>query len=257
MRKPVLIFSLGAVLLSIGGSILRYFELTGAVDPDTGLYSFLPVSAALLALSAAALIFFALLSRSIKTASPADHDSVFKPATPLPVIISALSTAAMVYPLVAAFTDLRIGGSIVRCVLAVLAFLAAASLLGVDLSLLRGKKRDDRFFSLIIPVVFTCFLIIMFYKEYSAIPSLSAVMYDFLGLCSSAAAMYFLAGFSAGSGKAGLSLTCSGLAVFFCCVAITGAATKTLAIYYAFIILRLFKDSVLMCRNICSFKKAE
>jgi hypothetical protein len=256
MRKPAVVFALGTVVLSLAGAALRCFEFRSARDPETGLFSFVPVTGALIALSVLAAVFFLVFSRRVKADPSADYDAAFHPATPVPVILSALMLLAVIWAAVIGFTEFRQGKGLAPCILAALAFLAASAELGLDLSLLRGKKGDDRFFSLVLQIVFVCVLIIIYYKTYSAVPSLSAVMYDFLGLCAAAWAMYCLAGFSVGRGKAGQSLAFSGAAVYFCCISLAGSNSTVFTIYYVYLILRLFKDSVLLSRNVCSFDSA-
>lgn len=256
MRKPVFVFAAGTAVLSLAGAVLRYFEYRSARDPETGLFAFIPLSWALVALSVLAAVFFLIFARSINQDPSADYDAAFRPASPVPVILSALMLAAVIWSVVTSFTEFRRGNGMAPCILAALAFLAAAAELGLDLSLLRGKKGDDRFFSLVLQIVFVCVFIIIYYKTYSAVPSLSAVMYDFLGLCAAAWAMYCLAGFSVGRGKVGQSLAFSGAAVYFCCISLIGVNSSVFMIYFIYMVLRLFKDSVLLSRNICSFKSA-
>ncbi|MBO4330532.1 MAG: hypothetical protein J5827_00485, partial [Oscillospiraceae bacterium] len=191
--------------------------------------------------------------RRVHADASADFDRAFRPLTPVPLILSALALAAVIWSLAAGFSELRRDNGITAGILAALAFLAAAAETGLDLSLLRGKKGNDRFFSLILQIVFICFFIIIYYKTNSSVPSLTAVMYDFLGLCAAAWAMYCLTGFSVGRGKAGQSLAFSGAAVYFCCVSLAGAHSTVFAVYFIFIALKLFKNSVLLCRNVCSY----
>ncbi|MBO4331445.1 MAG: hypothetical protein J5827_05165, partial [Oscillospiraceae bacterium] len=63
MRKPVVAFVSGTVLLSLAGAALRFFEYRSARDPETGLFVLLPVSWALIALSVLAAAFFLVFSR--------------------------------------------------------------------------------------------------------------------------------------------------------------------------------------------------
>lgn len=251
MRKPVYIYTSVTFLLLIFAVILRTVELNTAFDRAAHLARFLPVSAVLIALSCAAAVFY--LCFSLKAGAGLSHASYhvsFRPATAIPLVVSVIAMVAVLWAAVLCFAKYRTdSASIVYCILAVLAFVASAADVYLKLNAFRGRSGREEFFAMSAGVVFVCFLLIVYYKEHAAIPSVTLTMYDFLGLCAAAAAMYYLAGFSVGSAHPGQTLFFSGVAVFFCCIAFLGAESPIFRLFYLFIAAKLFIDSELLLRS--------
>ncbi len=244
-------FSMTTLVLAAVGGALRAAELTSAFDAKTGLASFSPLTVALIAVSLLAAAFYVFFSR--KTALeriPGDYAAAFRPASSLPLLLSVLTLLMMFFG--AYFCCLLGLENIAPAASGILALLAALSgIAGLVLNLNAYKKnsRGGTMFFAFADVIFLCYWTIVYYRQQAANPVLIDGMYAFLGLCSSALALFYIVGFAAGRPSPRSALLFSGAGIYFCALAILNASCLAYGLFFAVLIIRLYTACVLLLRN--------
>jgi len=245
MRKNALVFLCLTLLFSGCGMLLRRWELNAALDRSTMLMDFHPLSLALLLVSALALGYFALCA--VKTPLdklPAAWGSVFRG---LPTLI--VSAAAMLLMLAGALLTFKERGSgadgLLSSLLALLAALGGVGWLALALDAYRGVKRVN-FLPAVLPVLFVCAFLIVFYKTYAHQPALLYTLYSFLGLCAALLGLHMAAGFTVKKLRPRLTLFFSGAGTYLCAVGLMSTEETAYRLFFLAMALMLLLQGVCM-----------
>ncbi len=250
-NKPLFIYSLAVLVSASAGIALRTAEIGAALEPETGLAVFTPLTVATAVFSCLAAAFFIAFSRLTDlSALKVEYKEAFRPATVLPL---AASVIAFIIMLIGAYGCFLHGLDNIHPaasgLLALLAFLSGAAGFALSYHALTGKNTGDSMLSAVADVVFLCFWTVLYYRQQAANPVLIDCMYAFLGLCSSALAFFHIAGFTAGRPSPRSVLLFSGMGIYFCAVALVNSPNVFYSLFFAAVIIRLFAASVLLLRN--------
>lgn len=245
MRKPVLLFTCATLALSAAGALLRRAELKTALEAETGLAVFVPATGLLIGLSVlAALAFFLLARFAPLEGTPEQYGRAFHPATFLPLAAAALSLLATLAGCYFCLCRWRDEGCVLCAILALMGGLSAAGWFSLNLDALRGKRGG--LLAGALQVLFVCFFLIVYYKEYAPEPALVKTVYPFLALCAAVLALYELTGFTVGKTAPRKLLFLSGLSVYLITVAVVGLAEVEYQLFLGGVALELLISAILL-----------
>ncbi len=244
MQKNARIFLGLTLVFSALGLLLRRIELNTALDASTMLMDFRPVSALLLALSVLAAAVFFLLGRTwLSGKETAEYGRVFYGKGLL-----AVSCAVLALMLAGSLLCLRSWKAssgperIFPALLALLGVLGGAGWFTLDLEATQSGK--GRFSAAALPVLFTAFFLVTFYKTYAHQPALLYTLYPFLALCCALAALHLAAGFTVGKYRALWTFFFSGLGAPLCAVSVLSAPDVAHKLFFAALALMLAAQGV-------------
>jgi len=207
MRKTGLIMVLAALIAGVAGWLLRRQEVATVFNPYTGLAEpWAPISIILMGVSAAVLILFFLLSRTISGEQASAFHGAFGggvlgpvPLTLLGIAIAALSTQE--------------GAETLRDWIWVIgAFLSGLCLINMALRGLRGRTVA---IASVVPVLWLCLWLVFSYIDQATNPTLLGYIYYFFALAGLILGLYYLAGFAFEQGRAKALLFTSSAAAYF------------------------------------------
>ncbi|NLV50761.1 MAG: hypothetical protein GXY20_08740 [Clostridiales bacterium] len=253
MLKKALALTAVTILAGAAGAFIRVKELATVFDDQGLAQRFAPVTTALIVLCAAFGVFlFIVCFSGLRGMTCANgYENAFRARSPAVVIISFILAAGMC---AGAYMCYRsevpvLSHAIAVGVLALFAGVSGIAYLCLSIEARRGKGSQTALCSLVI-VVFTCYYLIISYKKKAADPVLLDYVYDFLALCSSAMASYYVAGFAFRRGAPRRTVFAGLLSVFFCIVALPGK-TDTLyeAFFLIFIAVHLLISVFLLLKN--------
>ncbi len=170
-----------AVLAGAAGGILRGMELTVCYDDKTGLYIATPVTWTLLGLSAAAAVFFLILSL-MKKAGNGDYVTCYRcgmPGALLGMLSELLMTAAGFLRIVSFFSS----GKYSALFLGILTALCGVSIIALTIARRRGELPYMTGFGAVVTVFWGCFMLIQVFMEHPVEPVILLFAYDLLAMC--------------------------------------------------------------------------
>ena len=237
MKKTALIFTAVTTGLSALGAVLHSAEINTILEPSSGLADrFAPISVCMTAVAILTLVLFFVISFLVKgrDVEPVYH-TAFAPRSPIPLAISVVAAAAMIYGAYLCFVfgvGIRSSARLVL-ILSVFSALAGISFFVMSLMAYLKKSGVETMLCSFITVLFYCLWLIVYYLEKSADPAMMSFVYDYLAICAAAVAGYYSAGYAFGRSKPRATLVSSMAAAFFCITAAPKALTLAFTVFFA------------------------
>lgn len=249
-----------SLVCGAAGAVMHYVQLRTLVDPNTGLAEKnAPISIFLAVFSALAAIALLLLARRAEGDVKPEYHLAFAVKSPLPLIISAVLALMMIYAAIDCFfgDSLKNSAGAFATLLSVFILLAGVSFAAMSFSAYRGKSGGGTTLASFIIVLFVCYWLVITYKENASDPTKMNFVYDFLGLCSSSVAAYYLAGYAFGRSRVRSSLFFSSLGIYFCLTSLPTAHSLSFKILYLFVSVYLLMSCIILARNLSTEKSPE
>ena len=248
MRKE-LILPVTAIAGGAIGFFLRRLELATAFEPDTGLpIEGMPVTWALIALSAAVAVVLLLLCLGVGKGFEGGYDQAFRARDAAPYMMGmtagAFLTAAagvlllLKLPRLYAEASLETSGfpmfSLVPMVLlAVLCLCSAWSMLMLGKNNYRGEEKGKYSAWLLIPAYTCCMWLIVSYQEHSGDPIILDYVYQLFSVIAAVLGCYFLSGFGFGRSRPAAAAFFSAEAMYFALVTLADTHEPAFLLLYA------------------------
>ncbi len=237
MKKTAFIFTGVTAALSAVGAVLHSAEINTILDPASGLADrFAPISVCMTAVALLTLVVIFALTFLVKgrDVEPVYHTAL-APRTPIPLVISVILGAAMIFGAYLCFRDGVGIRSSARLVLILSFFAALAGISCFVMSLVAYLKKSgmETMLCSFIIVLFLCLWLIVYYLEKSADSAMMSFVYDYLAVCAAAVACYYTAGYAFGRSKPRCTLFFSMAAAFFCITAMSKALIPAFTIFFA------------------------
>ena len=248
MRKE-LVLPVTAIVGGAIGFFLRRLELATAFEPDTGLpIEGMPVTWALIALSAAVAVVLLLLCLGVGKGFEGGYDQAFRARDAAPYMMGmtagAFLTAAagvlllLKLPRLYAEASLETSGfpmfSLVPMVLlAVLCLCSAWSVLMLGKNNYRGEEKGKYSAWLLIPAYTCCMWLIVSYQEHSGDPIILDYVYQLFSVIAAVLGCYFLSGFGFGRSRPAAAAFFSAEAMYFALVTLADAHEPAFLLLYA------------------------
>ena len=223
MRKNAIILPLSAIILGAAGFLLRRYELNTIYHPSTGLFDkSTNVTTALILLSLAVFIYSLILCVWIgrRYTSSKVFSETFRQKTPIYLIlVTILGLGWLVISAKYQMDQIGQAGSFqyIDGVFTLLSALSAIAIIMLARSAITGKSGGKLGWSLL-PPLFTCFWLVLFYRQHSSTPSLLQYAFTYLAIAFSTLGFYYTAGYAYGKTAAGRSVGSYMMAVFFSAV---------------------------------------
>ena len=265
MRKE-LILPVTAIVGGAIGFFLRRLELATAFEPDTGLpIEGMPVTWALIALSAAVAVVLLLLCLGVGKGFEGGYDQAFRARDAAPYMMGmtagAFLTAAagvlllLKLPRLYAEASLETGGfpmfSLVPMVLlAVLCLCSAWSMLMLGKNNYRGEEKGKYSAWLLIPAYTCCMWLIVSYQEHSGDPIILDYVYQLFSVIAAVLGCYFLSGFGFGRSRPAAAAFFSAEAMYFALVTLADAHEPAFLLLYAGCFFYFAASSVALLYNL-------
>lgn len=265
MRRA-LILPVTAIAGGAAGFFLRRLELATAFEPDTGLpIPDMPVTWALIALSAAVAVLLLPLSLGAGRGMEGGYDQAFQARDNLPYMMGmtagAFLTAAagvlllLKLPRLYAEASLETSGfpmfSLVPMVLlAVLCLCSAWSMLMLGKNNYRGEEKGKYSAWLLIPAYTCCMWLIVSYQEHSGDPVILDYVYQLFAVIAAVLACYFISGFGFQRSRPGLTLFFSGEAMYFTLVTLADTHEPAFLLLYGGYFFYFAASSVALLRGL-------
>ena len=265
MRKE-LILPVTAIVGGAIGFFLRRLELATAFEPDTGLpIEGMPVTWALIALSAAVAVVLLLLCLGVGKGFEGGYDQAFRARDAAPYMMGmtagAFLTAAagvlllLKLPRLYAEASLETGGfpmfSLVPMVLlAVLCLCSAWSVLMLGKNNYRGEEKGKYSAWLLIPAYTCCMWLIVSYQEHSGDPIILDYVYQLFSVIAAVLGCYFLSGFGFGRSRPAAAAFFSAEAMYFALVTLADAHEPAFLLLYAGCFFYFAASSVALLYNL-------
>ena len=265
MRKE-LILPVTAIVGGAIGFFLRWLELATAFEPDTGLpIEGMPVTWALIALSAAVAVVLLLLCLGVGKGFEGGYDQAFRARDAAPYMMGmtagAFLTAAagvlllLKLPRLYAEASLETSGfpmfSLVPMVLlAVLCLCSAWSMLMLGKNNYRGEEKGKYSAWLLIPAYTCCMWLIVSYQEHSGDPIILDYVYQLFSVIAAVLGCYFLSGFGFGRSRPAAAAFFSAEAMYFALVTLADAHEPAFLLLYAGCFFYFAASSVALLYNL-------
>ena len=265
MRKE-LILPVTAIVGGAIGFFLRRLELATAFEPDTGLpIEGMPVTWALIALSAAVAVVLLLLCPGVGKGFEGGYDQAFRARDAAPYMMGmtagAFLTAAagvlllLKLPRLYAEASLETSGfpmfSLVPMVLlAVLCLCSAWSMLMLGKNNYRGEEKGKYSAWLLIPAYTCCMWLIVSYQEHSGDPIILDYVYQLFAVIAAVLGCYFLSGFGFGRSRPAAAAFFSAEAMYFALVTLADAHEPAFLLLYAGCFFYFAASSVALLYNL-------
>lgn len=265
MRKE-LILPVTAIVGGAIGFFLRRLELATAFEPDTGLpIEGMPVTWALIALSAAVAVVLLLLCLGVGKGFEGGYDQAFRARDAAPYMMGmtagAFLTAAagvlllLKLPRLYAEASLETSGfpmfSLVPMVLlAVLCLCSAWSMLMLGKNNYRGEEKGKYSAWLLIPAYTCCMWLIVSYQEHSGDPIILDYVYQLFSVIAAVLGCYFLSGFGFGRSRPAAAAFFSAEAMYFALVTLADAHEPAFLLLYAGCFFYFAASSVALLYNL-------
>ena len=248
MRKE-LVLPVTAIVGGAIGFFLRRLELATAFEPDTGLpIEGMPVTWALIALSAAVAVVLLLLCLGVGKGFEGGYDQAFRARDAAPYMMGmtagAFLTAAagvlllLKLPGLYAEASLETSGfpmfSLVPMVLlSVLCLASAWSMLMLGKNNYRGEEKGKYSAWLLIPAYTCCMWLIVSYQEHSGDPIILDYVYQLFSVIAAVLGCYFLSGFGFGRSRPAAAAFFSAEAMYFALVTLADTHEPAFLLLYA------------------------
>ena len=265
MRKE-LVLPVTAIAGGAIGFFLRRLELATAFEPDTGLpIQGMPVTWALIALSAAVAVVLLLLCLGVGKGFEGGYDQAFQARDAAPYMMGmtagAFLTAAagvlllLKLPRLYAEASLETSGfpmfSLVPMVLlAVLCLCSAWSMLMLGKNNYRGEEKGKYSAWLLIPAYTCCMWLIVSYQEHSGDPIILDYVYQLFSVIAAVLGCYFLSGFGFGRSRPAAAAFFSAEAMYFALVTLADAHEPAFLLLYAGCFFYFAASSVALLYNL-------
>ena len=265
MRKE-LVLPVTAIVGGAIGFFLRRLELATAFEPDTGLpIEGMPVTWALIALSAAVAVVLLLLCLGVGKGFEGGYDQAFRARDAAPYMMGmtagAFLTAAagvlllLKLPRLYAEASLETGGfpmfSLVPMVLlSVLCLASAWSMLMLGKNNYRGEEKGRYSAWLLIPAYTCCMWLIVSYQEHSGDPIILDYVYQLFSVIAAVLGCYFLSGFGFGRSRPAAAAFFSAEAMYFALVTLADAHEPAFLLLYAGCFFYFAASSVALLYNL-------
>ena len=265
MRKE-LVLPVTAIVGGAIGFFLRRLELATAFEPDTGLpIEGMPVTWALIALSAAVAVVLLLLCLGVGKGFEGGYDQAFRARDAAPYMMGmtagAFLTAAagvlllLKLPRLYAEASLETSGfpmfSLVPMVLlAVLCLCSAWSVLMLGKNNYRGEEKGRYSAWLLIPAYTCCMWLIVSYQEHSGDPIILDYVYQLFSVIAAVLGCYFLSGFGFGRSRPAAAAFFSAEAMYFALVTLADAHEPAFLLLYAGCFFYFAASSVALLYNL-------
>ena len=265
MRKE-LVLPVTAIAGGAIGFFLRRLELATAFEPDTGLpIQGMPVTWALIALSAAVAVALLLLCLGVGKGFEGGYDQAFRARDAAPYMMGmtagAFLTAAagvlllLKLPRLYAEASLETSGfpmfSLVPMVLlAVLCLCSAWSMLMLGKNNYRGEEKGKYSAWLLIPAYTCCMWLIVSYQEHSGDPIILDYVYQLFSVIAAVLGCYFLSGFGFGRSRPAAAAFFSAEAMYFALVTLADAHEPAFLLLYAGCFFYFAASSVALLYNL-------
>lgn len=265
MRKE-LILPVTAIVGGAIGFFLRRLELATAFEPDTGLpIEGMPVTWALIALSAAVAVVLLLLCLGVGKGFEGGYDQAFRARDAAPYMMGmtagAFLTAAagvlllLKLPRLYAEASLETSGfpmfSLVPMVLlSVLCLASAWSMLMLGKNNYRGEEKGRYSAWLLIPAYTCCMWLIVSYQEHSGDPIILDYVYQLFSVIAAVLGCYFLSGFGFGRSRPAAAAFFSAEAMYFALVTLADAHEPAFLLLYAGCFFYFAASSVALLYNL-------
>ncbi|SMC56102.1 hypothetical protein [Papillibacter cinnamivorans] len=242
------------IAAGIAGAILRHFELLRAFEPDTGLaVPGHPLSAAMILLSmaaAAVLLLFTLKMRILPIKG--GYREAFRIDGPALAAVLVASCFLLLFygasEVVAFARD--VPHLVSHLLLAGLIIWAGISMLFTIQSSFRGGQREAFGLETLVPVFFSCFWLILSYRDRAADPVILDYIYELLAIILFVLTLYFMAGFAFGKPKVHRVSFTAMLGVYFSIVTIADAHSLGKTAAFAGIALYEAANAFILMKNI-------
>ncbi len=218
------------------GCALRWRELRVSFDPDTGLSNINePVTVGLICLTVIVLVCSLALGISIRRRSVPDGFSrAFYTnnysSFALSALLGILCAAMAVLDAVSGMSG--DSGLIFWIFHAAMAFTGFA-MVALAVNAYTQKRSQLLCFWSVIPALFFCFWMVMFYRDHAGNPTLLEYSYRCYAMGASAVCFYYLAGFCFGREKPGATAAFSILATYLSVVTLADSQSITFRIFQA------------------------
>lgn len=265
MRKE-LVLPVTAIVGGAIGFFLRRLELATAFEPDTGLpIEGMPVTWALIALSAAVAVVLLLLCLGVGKGFEGGYDQAFRARDAAPYMMGmtagAFLTAAagvlllLKLPRLYAEASLETSGfpmfSLVPMVLlSVLCLASAWSMLMLGKNNYRGEEKGRYSAWLLIPAYTCCMWLIVSYQEHSGDPIILDYVYQLFSVIAAVLGCYFLSGFGFGRSRPAAAAFFSAEAMYFALVTLADAHEPAFLLLYAGCFFYFAASSVALLYNL-------
>lgn len=235
MQKNTLISLVFTIVAGCFGILFRWLHLIAAFEEDTGL----PIrgawqTLAIIALVAVTAAVLFLLTRRFSRCVPLPGAAGLFSGSVVAPVASWLACALAVFGAVGMFSSAS--ASAYPLLIRILAILALAT--GLSFPAFAADLRKKRsgsltcFFSLV-PVIFSCFWLIVSYKDHAADPVVSSFAFEILAIAASILGFFYVAGFPCGSPKPMLSFFFCNLGAFLCLVTLADGHTLSETLIFA------------------------
>ena len=248
MRKE-LVLPVTAIVGGAIGFFLRRLELATAFEPDTGLpIEGMPVTWALIALSAAVAVVLLLLCLGVGKGFEGGYDQAFRARDAAPYMMGmtagAFLTAAagvlllLKLPRLYAEASLETSGFPMFnlfpiALLSVLCLVSAWSVLMLGRNNYRGQGRGKYSAHLLLPAYTCCMWLIVSYQEHSGDPIILDYVYQLFAVIAAVLGCYFLSGFGFGRGRPAAAAFFSAEAMYFALVTLADTHEPAFLLLYA------------------------
>ena len=230
-----------AVICGIAGSILRHLQLETGFD-DQGLAingNFYSIVLVILSLLLAA--SFVLLMAKCKF-SMAEENGISNHSDSAAFISMAFSLAGALCLIAGALISImkysrgllgQLEGLIYPATLLITAF----CVLVFSMSAYKGKDLGKSGTAAVLPIFFTCFWLVIYYRSNAANPVLYDYIYQLMAIIFGALAMFYHVGTLFGRSRPKRSLFCQCMCVFFCLTIQLEPMSVTYKLMYVFLML--------------------
>ena len=237
------------------GFYLRRVELMNAFEENTGLPHRGAISTyVLLAFSAVFLIitFIFSLRASMKHKAPDGFENAFGTDTiAYPVAFSAIG-ALWFGATVKQYLDLNKLGPIptIDLIFLILSLLSAVGATFFAIEVFQDPRHKSKFALSVIPSLFTCYWLVIVYRQNASNPVLLSYCYQCLAIMTSALGFYFTSGFVFKKPAPGKSIFFYSAAVYFCAVTLADNNPISIKlIFFSIIVINIIHASMLI-RNL-------
>lgn len=265
MRKE-LILPVTAIVGGAIGFFLRRQELLTAFEPDTGLpIEGMPVTWALIALSAAVAVVLLLLCLGVGKGFEGGYDQAFRARDAAPYMMGmtagAFLTAAagvlLLLKLPGLYAEAQAESSgfpmfslVPMVLLSVLCLCSAWSMLMLGKNNYRGEEKGKYSAWLLIPAYTCCMWLIVSYQEHSGDPIILDYVYQLFAVIGAVLGCYFLSGFGFGRGRPAAAAFFSAEAMYFALVTLADAHEPAFLLLYAGCFFYFAASSVALLYNL-------
>jgi hypothetical protein len=244
-----------ALLAGAAGLYMRLFEIQNVFDEGTGLpQRGAAITSVLIASVVGFLIIslvFALRAR-IGYTSPGGFGNAYGTESIVYPFIIALFCLVWLGATVKHFIDLSGAGAIplADMYFLILSGLSALSLLFFSVEIYQDPRRKSALALCILPILFTCYWLILLYKQNASNPVLLSYCYHCLAIIFSALSFYFTASFVFDKTVPGKAIFAYLGSIFFCMVTLADDHSVSIKLIFAAIIAINTVHSSMLIRNL-------